>query len=108
MGSGLPAEIRIGNDLQRSRRKLQQRRSRSSSVSPLSGLVLSPASRGLAATPPASIPSPSRRAKRLRLLHDLVPKAIRIAVLVNPANVSAAEITLQDVLEAAPAIGLRK
>ena len=30
-------------------------------------------------------------AKRLGLLHDLVPKAVRIAVLVNPANPSAIE-----------------
>jgi putative tryptophan/tyrosine transport system substrate-binding protein len=29
--------------------------------------------------------------KRLGLLHDLVPKAVRIAVLVNPANVSSTE-----------------
>ena len=29
-------------------------------------------------------------AKRLRLLHDLAPKAIRVAVLVNPANASSA------------------
>ena len=27
-------------------------------------------------------------AKRLRLLHDMLPKAVRVAVLVNPANVS--------------------
>jgi len=27
-------------------------------------------------------------AKQLGLLHDLVPKAVRIAVLVNPANVT--------------------
>jgi putative tryptophan/tyrosine transport system substrate-binding protein len=46
-------------------------------------------------------------AKRLRLLHDLVPKAVRIAVLVNPANASPAETTLRDVQEAAPIIGLQ-
>ena len=46
-------------------------------------------------------------AKRLRLLHDLVPKAVRIAVLVNPGNASVAESTLRDVQEAAPTIGLQ-
>jgi putative tryptophan/tyrosine transport system substrate-binding protein len=46
-------------------------------------------------------------AKRLRLLHDLVPKAVRVAVLVNPANVSTAEGTLRDVQQAAPTIGLQ-
>jgi putative ABC transport system substrate-binding protein len=46
-------------------------------------------------------------AKRLRLLHDLVPKAVRIAVLVNPANAPTAESTLRDVQEAAPALGLQ-
>jgi putative ABC transport system substrate-binding protein len=35
-------------------------------------------------------------AKRLALLHELVPKAVRIAVLVNPANVPATESTLRD------------
>jgi len=44
--------------------------------------------------------------KRLRLLHDLVPKAVRIAVLVNPASASNAETTLREVQEAAPALGL--
>jgi putative ABC transport system substrate-binding protein len=46
-------------------------------------------------------------AKRLGLLHDLVPKAVRIAVLVNPANVPTAEATLRDMPEAARAIGLQ-
>jgi putative ABC transport system substrate-binding protein len=46
-------------------------------------------------------------AKRLRLLHDLVPKAVRVAVLVNPANASSAEPTLRNVQEAAPMIGLQ-
>jgi putative ABC transport system substrate-binding protein len=46
-------------------------------------------------------------AKRLRLLHDLLPKAVRIAVLVNPANASTAESTLRDVQEAALTIGLK-
>jgi putative tryptophan/tyrosine transport system substrate-binding protein len=46
-------------------------------------------------------------AKRLRLLHELVPKAVRIAVLVNPANAASAESTLRAVQEAAPAIGLQ-
>jgi putative ABC transport system substrate-binding protein len=46
-------------------------------------------------------------AKELRLLHDLVPKAVRIAVLVNPANALVAEPALRDVQEAAPAIGLQ-
>ena len=46
-------------------------------------------------------------AKRLRLLHDLLPKAVRIAVLLNPANAGSAEATLRSVQEAAPAIGLQ-
>ena len=44
-------------------------------------------------------------AKRLWLLHDLVPKAVRIAVLVNPTN--DAETTLREVQEAARIIGLQ-
>ena len=46
-------------------------------------------------------------AKRLALLHELVPKAVRIAVLVNPANAPATEGTLRDIPEAARAIGLQ-
>jgi putative ABC transport system substrate-binding protein len=46
-------------------------------------------------------------AKRLRLLHDLVPKAIRIAVLVNPAVASTAESTIRDVQQAATTLGLQ-
>jgi len=45
-------------------------------------------------------------AKRLRLLHDLLPKAVRVAVLVNPASASNTESTLREVQEAAPALGL--
>jgi putative ABC transport system substrate-binding protein len=45
--------------------------------------------------------------KRLGLLHELVPKAIRIAVLVNPANATSAETTLRYIPEAARAIGLQ-
>ena len=46
-------------------------------------------------------------AKRLALLHELVPKAVRIAVLVNPANVPATESALRDIPEAARAMGLQ-
>jgi len=46
-------------------------------------------------------------AKRLRLLHDSVPKAVRIAVLVNPANASNAEKVLREVREAATIMGLQ-
>jgi putative ABC transport system substrate-binding protein len=46
-------------------------------------------------------------AKRLGLLHDLVPKAVRIAVLVNPANSWTAEATLRDIPDAARATGLQ-
>ena len=45
--------------------------------------------------------------KRLGLLHELVPKAVRIAVLVNPANAPTAESTLRDIPEAARALGLQ-
>jgi putative tryptophan/tyrosine transport system substrate-binding protein len=45
--------------------------------------------------------------KRLGLLHELVPKAVRVAVLVNPTNASNAESTLRDAQEAAPGLGLQ-
>jgi ABC-type uncharacterized transport system substrate-binding protein len=45
-------------------------------------------------------------AKRLALLHELVPKAVRIAVLFNPAN-PASESTLRDIPDAAGAMGLQ-
>jgi putative ABC transport system substrate-binding protein len=46
-------------------------------------------------------------AKRFGLLHQLVPKAIRIAVLVNPATSANAERTLREMQESACAIGLQ-
>jgi putative ABC transport system substrate-binding protein len=46
-------------------------------------------------------------AKRLRLLHDMVPKAVRIAVLVNRANPSFAGPAAREVQEAASTIGLQ-
>jgi putative ABC transport system substrate-binding protein len=70
------------------------------------GLVASLARPGSNAT---GINTFSREAvtKRLRLLSDLVPKAARIAVLVNPNNTVTAEPTIRDVHEAATTIGLR-
>jgi putative tryptophan/tyrosine transport system substrate-binding protein len=46
-------------------------------------------------------------AKRLGLLHQLVRKAVRVALLNDPANTSVAETTLRDVQEAARTIGLQ-
>jgi len=46
-------------------------------------------------------------AKRLGLLHDLVPKAVRFAVLVNPASASITETMLQEIPKAARALGLQ-
>jgi putative ABC transport system substrate-binding protein len=46
-------------------------------------------------------------AKRLSLLHDMLPKAVRIAVLVNPANASSAEATIREARDSAPSMGLQ-
>jgi putative tryptophan/tyrosine transport system substrate-binding protein len=46
-------------------------------------------------------------AKRLGLLHDLVPKAVRVAVVINPANAPVAETTLRETSEAAHGLGLQ-
>jgi putative ABC transport system substrate-binding protein len=45
-------------------------------------------------------------AKRLDLLHELLPRAVRVAVLVNPADAENTASTLRDVEAAARAIGL--
>ena len=45
--------------------------------------------------------------KRLGLLRDLVPGAIRIAVMINPGNAATAEATLREVQNAADALGLQ-
>jgi putative ABC transport system substrate-binding protein len=46
-------------------------------------------------------------AKRLNLLHELLPKARRIAVLVNPSGSTSADSTLRDASEAAGALGMQ-
>jgi putative tryptophan/tyrosine transport system substrate-binding protein len=46
-------------------------------------------------------------AKRLELLRELVPAAVRVAVLVNPATAVITEATLRDVEPAARAMGLQ-
>jgi putative ABC transport system substrate-binding protein len=46
-------------------------------------------------------------AKRLGLLHELVPGAVRVAVLVDPANAPVTQSTLKDVESAARAMGLQ-
>jgi ABC-type uncharacterized transport system substrate-binding protein len=45
-------------------------------------------------------------AKRLELLRELVPAAVRVAVLVNPANVANTD-TMRDLEAAAGALGLQ-
>jgi len=45
--------------------------------------------------------------KRLELLRDLLPRASRIAVLVNPADASLTQTQLRDVETAAPAMGVQ-
>jgi putative ABC transport system substrate-binding protein len=46
-------------------------------------------------------------AKRLGLLRDLVPAAVRIAVMINPSNVVTTEPALSEVQRAASAFGLQ-
>jgi putative ABC transport system substrate-binding protein len=46
-------------------------------------------------------------AKRLELLRELVPAAARVAVLVNPVNVTTTAATLRDVETAARSMGLQ-
>jgi putative tryptophan/tyrosine transport system substrate-binding protein len=45
-------------------------------------------------------------AKRLGLMHELLPKATRFAVLVNPTNATSAETTAKAIKEAAASFGL--
>jgi len=45
--------------------------------------------------------------KRLQLLHELVPAATRVAVLVDPASKTTTETTLQEVESAARAMALQ-
>ena len=48
-----------------------------------------------------------RAAKRLELLRELVPGAIRVAVFVNPANAANTDTTLREVVTAARALGMQ-
>jgi putative ABC transport system substrate-binding protein len=45
--------------------------------------------------------------KRLELLRQLVPRAVRVALLINPAHAEITESTLRDVQTAGPAMGLQ-
>jgi len=45
--------------------------------------------------------------KRLALLHELVPKIGRLAILLNPGNASASETTIREVRNVAPRLGLQ-
>ena len=45
--------------------------------------------------------------KRLRLLHDLVPKSTRFALLVNPGNASSTQSTLRELRKAAGDMGVQ-
>ena len=45
--------------------------------------------------------------KRLAILHELVPKAVRIAVLINPGSAVSAESTMREATEAARTLGLQ-
>jgi putative tryptophan/tyrosine transport system substrate-binding protein len=45
--------------------------------------------------------------KRLALLHELLPNAVRVAVLVNPVNVTITETILREVPGAARAMGMQ-
>jgi ABC-type uncharacterized transport system substrate-binding protein len=69
------------------------------------GLVLSLAQPGTNATGINFFAS-EVDAKRLGLMHELLPKAKRFAVLVNPANAPTAEATAKTLKQVAPALEL--
>jgi putative ABC transport system substrate-binding protein len=46
-------------------------------------------------------------AKRLGLMHELLPKATRFGMLVNPGNATSAEAAAKALTQAAPALGLK-
>ena len=46
-------------------------------------------------------------AKRLQVLHELLPKATQVAVLVNPANTANAETTLEGLQQGARILGVK-